>query len=70
MASQGDPLSKRVERVQEIVRQLPAAATTINIATDQLGGKHYAACSFQPFCFSGVVRIPGHATTALFHRAL
>jgi hypothetical protein len=37
MASQSNSLSQRVERVQELVRQFPAAATTLNNATDQLG---------------------------------
>jgi ABC-type transporter Mla subunit MlaD len=37
MTSQSDPLSQRVERVKNSVRQLPTAAANLNSATDQLG---------------------------------
>src|SRR5437879_8574303 len=37
MNSESDFLSKRVERVQNAVRQFPATATNLNEATDKLG---------------------------------
>src|SRR5437868_1989728 len=37
MTSANDFLSKRIERVQNAVRQFPATATNLNDATDKLG---------------------------------
>lgn len=37
MTSQSGSLSQRIERVQHSIQQLPAAAASLNSATDQLG---------------------------------